>query len=139
MVCLVTLRWKIVSLLLSDQLDRNKGPKIKLLLISITALGIGRTLYILEDAYPFLTTVCHYLPDGLWGASLTALICCIWKNDSRMKIGWCAAGVLSMIGFEIAQYLNAVGGTGDIFDCLVYIVASSTIIYLDSKRWATSP
>lgn len=132
-------RWKIVSLLLSDQLNGDKGAKIKLLLISIIALGIGRALYILEDAYPFLTTVCHHLPDGLWGASLTALICFIWKNDSRMKIGWCVAGILSMIGFEIAQYLNAVGGTGDIFDCLVYIVASSTIIYLDSKRWATSP
>jgi len=128
-----------VSLLLSDQLDRNKGPKIKLLLISITALGIGGTLYILEGAYPFLTTVCHHLPDGLWGASLTALICFIWKNDSRMKIGWCVAGMLSMIGFEIAQYLNAVGGTGDIFDCLVYIVASLTIILLDSERWAASP
>ena len=102
---------------------------MKLLLISITMLMVGSMLYLIEDAHPLLTTTCNYLPDGLWAASLTALICFIWKNDSMMKIGWCIAGILSMIGFEIAQHFNIVGGTGDIIDCIVYLVSSLAVIY----------
>ena len=104
---------------------------MKLLLISITTLAIGSMLYLLEDAHPLLTTVCNYLPDGLWAASLTALICFLWQDDSNMKTGWCIAGVLSMIGFEIAQHFQYVGGTGDILDCLVYLTASLMVIKLD--------
>lgn len=106
---------------------------MKLLLISITTLAIGSMLYLLEDAFPSLTAVCNYLPDGLWAASLTALICFIWKADDKMKLGWCVAGILSMFGFEIAQHFSIVGGTGDIFDCLVYFASSLAIILIDKE------
>lgn len=104
---------------------------MKYLVISSVTLLAGVTLYLLEDTSPLLTSICNYLPDGLWAASLMSFISFLWQANRKEKLVWYAVAIISMFGFELAQHLDFLSGEGDIIDCFVYLASSILIILCD--------
>lgn len=126
------------------------------ILVGALSLLIGGVIYILsrEDSFiaamaerflpltPIRDLVQHsawtfakyYLPDFLWGLSLG---CGLHVIHMPKKTGTllCASGAF-MCGlvWEVLQYLDITGGTGDLWDIFMYLLAALLTIFINFKE-----
>ncbi|MBQ7960070.1 MAG: hypothetical protein IJ285_02520 [Clostridia bacterium] len=72
---------------------------------------------------PFFT---FYLADYLWAFSLSCWLRCIFIDKSQNLL---RLAIVSLAGttYEILQYLDIISGTGDAWDCLLYLLAGCTV------------
>lgn len=128
----------------------------KNILFSLTALVIGCFIYVFlrESTYVgsifdsvenietvrqiFSTQTCNlykfYLPDFLWGFSLSCGLIAIY--DPSIKGIIICAGVAFFCGcmWELLQYIGVLSGTGDIHDIIMYFLASAICIIINLKE-----
>lgn len=85
----------------------------------------------LPYAYDLL---CFYLPDFLWGLSLSCGLIAIHTPGTK-GIALCAgASFLCGCAWEVLQFLHIVSGTADIHDVIMYLFASAVCIILNLKE-----
>ena len=96
---------------------------------SMIFLVSGLLIY-LADAHFFISwvTLRNYLPDGLWAASFVSFICFIWHDNEFCCYAWGFIAILSMLAFELLQYLGIINGTGDPLDAVIYLVFSLLVV-----------
>lgn len=120
----------------------------------IAALSIGVLLYMLfrPETYiasmllrliplrsccstdSFLGLVCGcYLPDFLWGFSLSCGLCALFPLKTKNVICCCLVSFLWGLMWETGQLLEVVRGTADLFDALVYLLAAYVCKLLNKK------
>ena len=71
-----------------------------------------------------------YFPDFLWGFSLCLALYAIYTPSKTGELFCSLIVFLIGIFWELMQYLNIVSGTGDIYDILMYFLASITCIII---------
>jgi len=120
----------------------------KYLLISTVSLFFGGSCYILfrSDTYisqlfrlhafsniPAFRFLCFYLPDHLWGLSLSMGLMWVYEPESNGAILCAACSFLCGCIWELLQTIALIPGTGDLFDILMYLSASIFSILLFRK------
>ncbi len=90
--------------------------------------SIRKKILVLENAF-----LMYYLPDFLWGFSLSCGLTAIF-NPSLKGIILCSFTAF-MCGtiWEILQYSHILSGTGDFADILMYLAASALAVIINSK------
>jgi len=125
-------------------------------LLSVVALAVGGFIYILfrensyigqlfsgSDCVQNLRSVLQlmscdlikfYLPDFLWGLSLSCGLLAIRNGGDRST--FLCAGIAFACGFswELLQLMEAVGGTGDCIDVLMYLLGSAFCVQINLKE-----
>lgn len=68
-----------------------------------------------------------YLVDYLWAFGFSCWLRPIFIKEPKGTL-WCIL-IVSFIGvvYEMMQFLNIVSGTGDVLDCLLYVLAGWTV------------
>lgn len=83
---------------------------------------------------PFMRFLSCYIPDYLWAYSLCCVLVVIAARDTKNTI-WCMVVTMSVgTVWEILQFLNILGNTGDICDIIIYLVAALTVLLIFIKR-----
>ncbi len=71
-----------------------------------------------------------YFADYLWAFAFSCWLRCVFIDESERRL--CVLIVsLAGISYEIIQFLGVFSGTGDIWDCLLYILAAWTVNILN--------
>jgi hypothetical protein len=91
-------------------------------------LGVG--IYKLSYCYGFTKLLTNYLPDGLWAYAFLSALLFIW--DRQINKVWILLAFGIAIGFELLQYLQVLGGTGDFFDIVVYSLSFTVVLLLNN-------
>lgn len=97
---------------------------INALLPILIGVFIYRTSFVNE--YPLIKS---YIPDALWAYALTSCIFIIWNR--QVNYFWLLIVILFFVVFEILQYLHFAKGTGDMWDVLIYLIATFTAIIIN--------
>lgn len=127
--------------------------RMRNIVFAVTALLLGGALYVLfrgntcvsilvrsilpvpqfPMSCPFLS---FYLPDFLWAFSLCCLLMAIHTPDSKGVVLCSVFGFSLGVLWELLQYAHITGGTGDIWDMAVYLLAAalSVLINLGGKK-----
>lgn len=75
-----------------------------------------------------------YVADYLWGFSLSCWLYAIFlprrRGSALCTLVVCVVGV----GYESLQFFGVVSGTGDVIDCLMYLLAGLTVNILNIQR-----
>ena len=80
---------------------------------------------------PFLK---YYFADYLWAFAFSCWLRCIPFNvRKRDAVCFLVVGVTGIL-YEIMQFFGVVSGTGDIYDCLLYLLAGWTVNILNKKK-----
>lgn len=85
-------------------------------------------------------------PSGVWCFSWTLLLLLVWGNTKRNRIeriAWCVLPILLNTLWEILQHYGAIGGNGNMSDCLcglsgglfAFIVHQSTMKHHEGLLW----
>ena len=76
----------------------------------------------------------YYLVDFLWALSLSCGLHIIF--NPKIKVSLICSLVVIILGtvFELLQFFNAVNGTGDILDVILYILAALTVNFINIKK-----
>ncbi len=96
-------------------------------------------IYLVEQAREVLSVPCTrflscYIPDYLWGYSLCCMLVVIAARDMKTAI-LCAIATMTVgTAWEVLQFLNIVGNTGDICDIIIYLLAALTVLLIFIKR-----
>ena len=129
--------------------------RIKNLMLMMGALLVGLILYVLFRPEIYITkfvtdiifveainhridslygVICGcYLPDFLWGFSLSCGLCSLFPAKSRNITICCIVSFCYGLLWEITQFLSVVGGTADYLDVLAYFLAACTCLILNKK------
>lgn len=67
-----------------------------------------------------------YLADYLWAFSLSCWLRCIFINEQKKVFSITIVTVTGTL-YELAQCSGIVSGTGDVIDCLLYLLAAWTV------------
>ncbi len=118
-------------------------------LISINTLLLGAVLYIWlrpesyvgafvrqllkinSQANIRFIPISFYLPDLLWGMSLCSGLYAIYPINRKRMWLWGVVTFLYGTLWELAQKLNIVSGTADIFDVILYLVAAIVVVMIN--------
>ena len=120
----------------------------KYLLISTVSLFLGGLCYILLRSDTYVSQIfclhtilniqtckflCFYLPDFLWCVALS--MCLMWVYDPDFSGRTLCAGCAFVCGciWELLQYIGPVGGTADLLDIAMYLLASISATLLSGK------
>lgn len=123
---------------------------------SLTALVVGCFLYVFfrENTYVgnmfdsieniekmrqmFSSQICDlckfYLPDFLWGFSLSCGLIAIYVPGIKGIIICASVAFLCGCMWELLQYIGVLSGTGDIHDIIMYFLASAICIIINLKE-----
>lgn len=126
------------------------------ILLSVLGLATGGLLYLLfrETSYvgqffgnsPVIATlrslvkplscdvIRYYLPDLLWGFSLSCGVLAILAPTGRLCILWAYTGFFCGVVWELLQSLHLVSGTGDLLDMAMYLLGSGICMLINLKR-----
>ena len=74
----------------------------------------------------------YYLPDLLWGFSLSCGMVAIWGPDCSPM--WCSTGVFFGCIWELMQRFCIVSGTADWTDILMYLIGSGLCFIINKRR-----
>ena len=76
----------------------------------------------------------YYLPDFLWGLSLSC--CLVAVNNPRVKgaVLCCVVSFLCGFTWELLQTFGVLPGTGDIYDVIMYFLSSALCIIINLKE-----
>lgn len=98
---------------------------ISRLVSSFFSLDVPKGFHLIDNSF-----FKFYLADYLWAFSLTCWLRCIFIEEPKKTI---CIGVVSLTGtlYEIMQLFGVVSGTGDIWDCLLYLLAGCTVNILN--------
>jgi hypothetical protein len=105
-----------------------------------TPLLAGALVYYLATVLRLPGFIKNFLPDGLWAYALVSAIFIIW--DRRPAPGWIITCYVVAIGFEMAQYMHWVPGTGDFIDGMVYCIGMTAGVGANSffkRKFLLSP
>lgn len=130
--------------------------RIKNILLSIAALLLGVLLYVLfrpttvvsllfgriwwvSELQTELQSVPadflrYYLPDLLWAFSLSCGLHAVILPDQRETLACGGLAVICGIVWELLQKFNAVQGTGDWVDVVMYFLAAIASILINQRR-----
>lgn len=125
-------------------------------LMSLLFLGFGAMIYILFRPNTHIAVICDsiidldlfrqsvsifgcnflkfYLPDLLWGLSLSLGMYAIFLPNLKQKIVLSVIVLLCGVVWEILQWTGIIGGTGDIIDIIMYLSASILAVIINFKR-----
>ena len=122
--------------------------RTKNVLLCLAALFLGGLLYVFFRpnthiagmfAFLHLPRLCasdffkFYLPDFLWALSLSCGFIAIYC-PKKSGVLFCAVGAfLFGLVWELLQYIEAVSGTADIHDIIMYFFASAICITINLK------
>ena len=81
---------------------------------------------------PYLEFVRNHLADGLWSFSLTSTLCLLLYREFALHKLLCVALLVSTL-YELSQYFDFIGGTGDVVDVVV-MFAFSLFSYFQIKN-----
>ncbi|HNR21035.1 MAG TPA: hypothetical protein PKN75_14545 [Bacteroidia bacterium] len=107
------------------------------ILLVVLPLIIGISIYILFRGQDSIFTkaelhpptfLIYNLPDALWLFSLCNLLSLIWRAQWRTYALWYGSVTTLSVITEYLQYNDIIIGTGDIWDCVAYILACTTSI-----------
>lgn len=126
------------------------------ILFSLTALIVGCLLYILFRKNTYIGGVfagmenidtirqmCHlhvsdlykfYLPDFLWGFALGCGLIAIYNPRIKGVIICASFSFLCGCVWELLQCLEVLSGTGDVYDVIMYLLASAICIIINLKE-----
>ena len=126
------------------------------IIISLLFLGFGAMIYILFRPNTHIAVTCNsivnldilrrsvsilgcdffkfYLPDLLWGLSLSIAMFAIFLPNLKQKIIISVIVFLCGVFWEILQWMGIVSGTGDILDIVMYLVAALFAVMINLKR-----
>ena len=128
----------------------------KNILFSLTALVVGCFLYVFfrENTYVgnifdsieiiekvrqmFSTQMCDlckfYLPDFLWGFSLSCGLIGIYEPSTKGIIICASVAFVCGCMWELLQRIEMLSGTGDVYDIIMYFLASAICIIINLKE-----
>ena len=91
-------------------------------LLSFFSLDIPNVYGVID--YPFFK---FYLVDYLWAFGFSCWLCCIFIEQRNGAL--CSMLIVSIIGitYELMQFFDVILGTGDVLDCLLYVLAGWTV------------
>lgn len=75
-----------------------------------------------------------YLPDFLWGISLCFSLYAVFLPSLKGAIIISTVAVFCGICWEILQWTDLVGGTGDVLDIMMYFAAGVLTIFISLKK-----
>ncbi len=122
--------------------------KICLLLQATAALVLGLLIYLLfrkgtvihrmipahfagiwaEAEFPLDIVVKYYLCDMLWGFALAICLCMVIPMRWAVLVAVCFGCT-----WELLQFVGLISGTGDILDCIVYLIGASSTMIINKK------
>ena len=76
----------------------------------------------------------YYLTDYLWALAFACCLNILLGFDRKQVIFSAAVSVVFGVIWELLQKLNIVGGTGDILDVFMYLLAGITAIIINIKE-----
>ncbi|HNU34441.1 MAG TPA: hypothetical protein PKN75_12715 [Bacteroidia bacterium] len=93
------------------------------LIVGVAIYSFLRTGYYKAPAF-----LIYNAPDALWLFSLCNLLSLIWRAQWRTYALWCGIVTVLSLVTEYLQCKGIITGTGDIWDCVAYILACTTSI-----------
>lgn len=128
----------------------------KNVLLSIAALGFGCLLYVVFRPHTYIgvafgcwewvntirqicsvyaSDLCKfYLPDFLWALSLGSGLIAAHDAGKKGVVTGAATAFGCGVVWELMQYLKVIGGTADIHDVIMYVLASVLCIIINLKE-----
>lgn len=71
-----------------------------------------------------------YIADYLWAFGLSCCLRCILTDKSQKKLCFAITSFMGII-YEFMQCFDIIPGTGDICDCVLYLLAGLTVSILN--------
>lgn len=87
---------------------------------SVTSFEVPISVHLLD--VPFLK---FYFVDYLWAFSFSCYLHCVLKSNLGNRVCFLIVAGLG-ITYELSQFFEYISGTGDILDCLMYVLAVLT-------------
>ena len=121
--------------------------KVKYVVLGAVALLLGLVIYLLFrpntyisrfilkflplDLSEILTMINtpffkFYMGDYLWAFSLSCWLRFIFNDRSKNALSVAIVAIAGAL-YEMMQYFGIISGTGDILDCLLYLLAGLTV------------
>ena len=79
--------------------------------------------------------VSFYLADFLWSFSLSSYLLAIFLPIKQGAFFCGLTAFLCGVIWEILQFVNAVSGTGDMLDMIMYLIAAVLTVMVYRRRW----
>ncbi len=76
----------------------------------------------------------YYLPDFLWGFSLSCLLQAFCVYSFKGTVLCCCITAIYGCVWELLQWLSILGGTGDYLDIIMYLLASILCLIINLKE-----
>ncbi|MBE6796932.1 MAG: hypothetical protein E7531_01125 [Ruminococcaceae bacterium] len=131
------------------------SKRILFILFSALFLLVGATIYVLlrPNTYiaqfignliglnPLGEVGCNflkfYLPDFLWAISLCFALYAIYLPNPKTSIILSVVVFVCGVVWEALQWAGVLGGTGDLLDVIMYLVASMLAVTFNLKKEKT--
>ncbi len=75
----------------------------------------------------------YYIPDFLWGYSLSCGLLAIYTPTLKGAIGCCFTVFIFGSAWELLQYTNILSGVGDHLDIIMYLLAAISAVTINIK------
>lgn len=89
----------------------------------------GMVTYAFTDTRYVEGFVQNHLADGLWAYAFMSFMLLVWER--KLSFFWILVTVLVTLGYEGAQYLQFVQGTGDWWDVITYLLFFSVALLIN--------
>lgn len=91
-------------------------------LLSFFSIDVPNVFSVIDNSF-----FKFYLVDYLWAFGFSCWLKCIFVEKPNGTL-WCMF-IVSFVGiaYEVMQYLGVISGTGDVLDCLLYVLAAWTV------------
>jgi len=124
-------------------------------LLGISALVIGLGIYVFfkpnaivsrlfdfafVSEIRFLLSPCdipfikYYFADFLWGFAFCCGLFLIFEPKGKLLLLCGAGGIIFGAVWELLQWMEIAGGTGDIWDIIMYLLAATAAILINLKE-----